>query len=264
MALRIGVCVLALLMLFAGARPASANTLGLNITIADGNAAPGYTGIGQGGEDNETEGYPPTLQSQSWDLEGMFLNGNSLAMVGGFKFDTGVFHNSIWYTSGDILFNVIGQGFAWDYAIRMKFDPLNPSNNKYDVLALNGSTTFENPTDVPSSTPYKVKTGYTVLSSDLSFSFSEIADSGFSAWESPDAGDANWQPGTDKHYVVSGFDVGFLSGVDFKSHFTMLCGNDVLDGQVTVPEPSTILLLAFGMASMGIAARRRLARVNVR
>src|SRR5687768_5429326 len=80
--------------------------LGTNITISDGNfsAAPGYGNY----EDNETETNPNTIQSQVWDLEGMYINGPKLTLVGGFDFKNGVTHNSHNYKSGDIFIDLNG------------------------------------------------------------------------------------------------------------------------------------------------------------
>jgi len=253
------VVLIAFVVMLAGVQTVQANTLGLNITVADGFAVVGYNGIGQGGEDNETEGTPNTIQSQDWDLEGVFLNGNILAMVGGFKFDTGVYHGSTWYTSGDIFIDVKNSGQLWDYAIRMNFG----STNRYDVLDLSNLTTFVVPTDVPLSTPWRVNSNYTYLSQNNVFTFGLITDSGFSGWQSVNPGsdgDPHWVKGQDKHYVVDGFNLGFLGlgANNFSTHFTMKCGNDLLIGEHTaVPEPTSILLLGLGLTGLALRIRRK-------
>ena len=60
--------------------------LGTNITIYDGvSNSQDWHGTN---EDQEVE--PNCLHGQSWDLEGFFLNGSILTMVGGFDFEYGV------------------------------------------------------------------------------------------------------------------------------------------------------------------------------
>jgi hypothetical protein len=55
------------------------------------------------------------------------------------------------------------------------------------------------------------------------------------------------------------FDISFLANPNNMGfHWTMYCGNDVIEGQATVPEPGTMLLLGFGVA--GLAACRRRAK----
>jgi len=66
-----------------------------NITIYDGS---GYTGVGTGGEDRETE--PGMVNSQVWDLEAFYQQSNSLTMVGGFNFRNGVIGYPT-FTSGE-------------------------------------------------------------------------------------------------------------------------------------------------------------------
>ena len=55
-------------------------------------------------------------------------------------------------------------------------------------------------------------------------------------------------------------DDSFLAGKTLGLHWTMDCGNDVVEGQVTVPpsvpEPSAIVLLAFGLAGLVFYKRR--------
>jgi len=65
-----------------------------DITIYD-NRGTG-TGWYGGNEDQEVE--PGMVNTQAWDLEGFFLQGNSLSMVGGFDFKNGYEG----YKSGDI------------------------------------------------------------------------------------------------------------------------------------------------------------------
>ena len=62
-----------------------------NITIDDGmtpNATWGVGATGQGGEDQEVES--GCLMGQEWDVEGMFLTGTTLALVGGWDFENGL------------------------------------------------------------------------------------------------------------------------------------------------------------------------------
>ena len=62
---------------------------------------------------------------------------------------------------------------------------------------------------------------------------------------------------SNQSYILYEFDK-FLSG-DIGLHYTMYCGNDVIEGQATlVPEPGTIFLLVLGLAVLGMYRRRML------
>ena len=59
-------------------------------------------------EDNETETHPNTLQGQHWDLEGMYMDGSALTVVGGYDFRDGFTYSGHNYSSGDIFIDVDG------------------------------------------------------------------------------------------------------------------------------------------------------------
>jgi hypothetical protein len=250
-----------------GGQTAFANPFGVNITIADAMGAGTAGSVGR--EDNETE--PGTVQHQIWDLEGFFLNGNSLSMIGGYDFSQGQTASGHTYTSGDIFIetndvvwdindinaaaamdpntglsnrSTFANAVGWDYAIRMDF-----ANNSYAVMQLTSSTMLQDTTDVNGSNPWRVAdpfvaayTGSLLFSSGLTGS-----QTGFLGWQ-----------GTSTHYAVEGIDLSFLGGgQQFLTHFTLECGNDLLTGQSStgVPEPGILVLLGIGLA--GVAWRKR-------
>ena len=235
------------------------SALATEITINDNREGSGHSWWTNTDEDQEVE--PGMIANQSWDLEGFFLNGTSLTMIGGFDFVNG---NS-GYTSGDIFIDVTGDAQygsftgtqlpfnGYDYVIDLDFSSFN-----YDVYQLVAGTSVV--ADVldynsPESSPWSYVSGGTALSNyqDIDFSYTDFgtltdAFTGFL--------------GTD-HNAVS-VDLAFLgAGVEFTSHFTMGCGNDNLMGHGTtsVPEPATMLLLGTGL--IGLAGlRRRMFRKN--
>ncbi len=232
------------------ALPAFAN----NITIADGNYRTNETGIGQGAEDQETE--PGMVNSQEWDLEGFFLDGNDLSMVGGFDFVNGV-STSPDYTSGDIFiavenrpifgdidgtngFDIVDNSYGFNYVFDLNFDSM-----EYSVLSLDGDSKVKTAYYAANegSSPWQYVSGGSEIGRGI-FSSSVIENTDF-------AGEI--------HYSLMGFDLSFLdAGTEFYSHFTMGCGNDNLMGQGTtapVPEPATMVLLGSGL--VGLAFYRR-------
>jgi hypothetical protein len=275
----IEISIVLLLAVFLSA--GSAFAYGTQITIYDEN---GTNGLGSASEDNEAE--PGMVQSQGWDLEGFFLDGSTLTMIGGYDFVNGKQN----LDSGDVFIDVDADSaiygdihrtttvaglevdykangntdendtFGYDYVLDMDF-----SNFTYDVYELTEETwtTTSYQWQNQGSNPWRYKSGGKLLAEDVSFGYEtgkSDAETGFDGW------------GTNSHNVVTGLDLSFISSevsVDFIAHFTMECGNDNLMGRgtldpttgggggsaATTPEPATMFLLGAGL--VGFATLRR-------
>jgi hypothetical protein len=246
------------LMIFFLASPgAYALSLGTNVTIPDGvSSGSGWYG---NQEDNEVE--PGNVTSQTWDLEGFYLNGSKLTIVGGYNFVHGVTADGKTYKSGDIFIDTNGDAvygnavprsiqvangvttisstyYRYEYALDLDFAMMT-----YAVYGIdNGDTLLSVYFDQNDrSNPWRYQSGGSFISSGVIgsgvLSAADVLTYGLK-------GDA----GNTVHYYIT-LDLSFLGGKDFISHFTMECGNDDLMGQghVKVPEPESLLLLAFGM-----------------
>lgn len=237
-----------------------AGPIGTSITISDGN----YSGTGWYGnhEDNETETNPQTVKSQEWDLEGMYLNGWNLTLVGGFDFRNGqkdtLTPNGHTYTTGDIFIDVTGDvkygypansgstggtttnSFGYDYVIHF-----NSNVTSYSVFQITNQATVARVSDVSSSNPWKYVSGGTPVSSFQdhpingygllpSSTYSNLTT--FGSTSTGLQGYSNMQGQPDNNHYYLSVNTSFLpTYTPTTFHYTYQCGNDNLMGAARTP-----------------------------
>lgn len=260
---------------FGIAAQSQALVLGTEVTINDGHngSTNWHYGSGLGNEDREVE--PGMAHGQKWDMEGFFLNGSDLTMVGGYDLwdgqavsNSGGSDEDGIFSSGDLFISIgkplYGTGDIADGSSNGNFTETNKYG--YDYV-------FDVDWDTGAWDLYSIDDTATVVTSyykqnhpsnPWQFEASRTDDligSGTLGYEDETFTDAETGKTGGTHYAAL-FDLSAiyseLSGDEtLYAHFTMECGNDNLMGSwtVSVPEPSTLALL--GLGAFGIVFSRR-------
>lgn len=227
-----------------------------NITIDDLNSrGNGWYG---GQEDDEVE--PGMAKGQVWDLEGMFLEGTTLSVVGGYDFING----EDGFTSGDLFLDIDGDAVygdihgssngnhivthnsGYDYVLDLDF-----VNLTYDIYAIDTETYVQTSyyKQNQGSNPWLYESGGELIAEDLAIEYTTESEYGIF-----------FNGGWHNQFSV---DISFLlNDTAFIAHYTMGCGNDNLMGQGVVvhhqPEPGTMLMLGFGLIGIAGLSRRKM------
>jgi hypothetical protein len=217
----------------------------VNITIADGQSAAGYTGTGIGLEDNETE--PGTLHGDVWDLEAFGYDAAShrLDVIGTYDFKNGVqgtTAGAVFVRAGSTIPGATG----WTFAYVLNF--ANYSYNLYDSFSI------VTPTDIAASSPVTINTATAHLLGSGTFGY-------VTNLTNPDGFNLATDSSTyaNKHNEIqldlSALGTNVLNG--FVVHTTLSCGNDELEGRyAAVPDNGlTVLLLGLGLISLALARK---------
>lgn len=251
------------------------NEAGANFGGANGVVAPGINSSAQR-EDQETE--VGTIANQTWDLEAFTYTNGKLGIVSGFDMKSGVAFASANATTGigsgqqylapmgDIFVRVGSpvdyddNTFAFNYVIHFTSWPSGDGSVGYEVYAQAGTT-------VQKTGAAGFGTG-TALHNDFLWRAAGTTsiDSGTASYDDNVNNAASGGYFGGNHDILSGIDLSSIftaeaggSSYDLYFYTTMWCGNDIMQGKLTVPDGGTTLGL-LGLSFTGLALVRRFRR----
>ncbi len=212
----------------------------------------------------------PGWGGQKFDAEYLFykLQGNNLSIGLQTGFDVisnnGQVYDNYHYYTGDLALSFDGNNSNYEYAIDFgnltknyagtkKINAQSNNTSGVDTAGLYEAKSWNN--DIWAYNKYGLSAPYGVSSGSLLLAAN---DDNFSQGSA-----ANGYKSDISYFTMFTFDLSNITGLQpnfvLDAHWTMSCGNDAIDGRVTlakVPEPSPILLFVLGLVGLVIARRK--------